>query len=89
MPTVSESGLPGFDVTSWYGVFAPAALPKNIVAKVNADVTAILDTPDMKQRLDKLGADAMPMSSEAFGKFVVAEVDKWGKVVKASGTKVD
>ena len=89
VPTVSESGLPGFDVTSWYGIFAPAALPKNLVAKVNGDVAAILDTPDMKQRLDKLGADAMPMSAEAFGKFVAAEVDKWGKVVKASGAKVD
>ena len=89
VPTVSEAGLPGFDVTSWYGVFAPAALPKNLVAKINGDVAAILGTPDMKERLDKLGADAMPMSTEAFGKFVVAEVDKWGKVVKASGAQVD
>jgi tripartite-type tricarboxylate transporter receptor subunit TctC len=89
VPTVSESGLPGFDVTSWYGIFAPAALPKNLVAKINNDVAAILDAPDMKQRLDQLGADPAPMSPEEYAKFVRAEVEKWAKVVRASGAKVD
>jgi hypothetical protein len=70
VPTVSESGLPGFDVTSWYGVFGTAALPKNLVAKINGDIAAMLDTPDMKQRLDKLGADPVPMPAEEFAKFV-------------------
>jgi tripartite-type tricarboxylate transporter receptor subunit TctC len=89
VPTVSEAGLPGFDVTSWYGIFGPAAVPKNLVTKINADITAILDTPDMKQRLDKLGADAAPQSPEDFAKFVRAEVEKWAKVVKESGARVD
>jgi len=89
VPTVNEAGLPGFDVTSWYGMFAPAALPKNLVAKINGDIAAILGTPDMKQRLEKLGADPGPMSPEDFGKFVRAEVEKWAKVVKESGAKVD
>lgn len=89
VPTVNEAGLPGFDVTSWYGMFAPAALPKNLVAKINGDIAAILDTPDMKQRLEKLGADPGPMSPEDFGKFVRAEVEKWAKVVKESGATVD
>ena len=89
VPTVNEAGLPGFNVTSWYGMFAPAALPKNLVAKINGDIAAILDTPDMKQRLEKLGADPGPMSPEDFGKFVRAEVEKWAKVVKESGAKVD
>ena len=89
VPTVSESGLPGFDVTSWYGVFAPAALPKNLVAKINGDVNAILDAPDMKQRLDQLGADPAPMSPEEYAKFVRTEIDKWAKVVRASGARVD
>ena len=89
VPTVSEAGLPGFDVTSWYGIFAPAAVPKNLVTKINGDITAILDTPDMKQRLDKLGADAAPQSPEDFAKFVRAEVEKWAKVVKESGATVN
>jgi len=89
VPTVNEAGLPGFDVTSWYGMFAPAALPKNLVAKINGDIAAILGTADMKQRLEKLGADPGAMSPEDFGKFVRSEVDKWAKVVKASGAKVD
>jgi tripartite-type tricarboxylate transporter receptor subunit TctC len=89
VPTVSEAGLPGFDVTSWYGIFAPAALPKNLVAKINGDITAVLDTPDMKQRLEKLGADPAPQSPEDFSKFVRAEVEKWAKVVKESGARAD
>lgn len=89
VPTVSEAGLPGFDVTSWYGIFAPAAVPKHLVAKINGDITAVLDIPDMKQRLDKLGADAAPQSPEDFAKFVRAEVEKWAKVVKESGATVN
>jgi tripartite-type tricarboxylate transporter receptor subunit TctC len=89
VPTVSEAGLPGFDVTSWYGIFAPAAVPKNLVTKINGDITAVLETSDMKQRLDKLGADAAPQSPEDFAKFVRAEVEKWAKVVKESGATVN
>jgi len=89
VPTVSEAGLPGFDVTSWYGIFAPAATSKNLVTKINADITAILEAPDMKQRLEKLGADPASQSPEDFAKFVRAEVDKWAKVVKQSGARVD
>ncbi|MBI4195470.1 MAG: tripartite tricarboxylate transporter substrate binding protein [Betaproteobacteria bacterium] len=89
VPTVHEAGLPGFDVTSWYGMFAPAALPRNLVTKINGDIAAILDMSDMKQRLEKLGADPAPQSPEEFAKFVRAEVEKWSKVVKESGAKVD
>ncbi|MGQ0750207.1 MAG: Bug family tripartite tricarboxylate transporter substrate binding protein [Betaproteobacteria bacterium] len=89
VPTVAEAGLPGFDVTSWYGIFGPAAVPKNLVSKINADITAILADPDMKERLDKLGAEPAPLSPDAFAKFVREEVTLWGKVVKASGATVD
>lgn len=89
VPTVAEAGLPGFDVTSWYGVFGPAAIPKNLVAKINADIAAILDAPDMKERLDKLGAEPAPLSPDEFAKYVREEVSLWAKVVKASGATVD
>lgn len=89
VPTVSEAGLPGFDVTSWYGVFAPSALPKNLVMKVNRDIAAVLDSPDMKDRLGKLGAEPSPQSPEEFARFVRAEIAKWAKVVKESGATVD
>ena len=89
VPTVAESGLPGFDVTSWYGIFGPAAIPKNIVTRINADLAAILRTADMKEKLDKLGADPASLSPEGFAKYVSQEVALWAKVVKASGATVD
>lgn len=88
-PTVAEAGLPGFDVTSWYGMFAPAALPRELASKVNADIVAILATPDMKERLASSGAEPAPGTPEDLGKHVREEVAKWAKVVADSGAKVD
>ena len=88
-PTVNESGLPGFDVTSWYGVFGPAALPKDIVAKLNADIAAILGAADLKERLAGLGAEPGSMPADAFARYVREEITKWAKVVKDSGAKPD
>jgi tripartite-type tricarboxylate transporter receptor subunit TctC len=88
-PTVNESGLPGFDVTSWYGVFGPAALPKDIVAKLNSDIAAILGAQDLKDRLATLGAEPGSMSTEAFARYVREEITKWAKVVKDSGATPD
>jgi tripartite-type tricarboxylate transporter receptor subunit TctC len=88
-PTVNESGLPGFEVTSWYGVFGPAALPKDIVAKLNSDVAAILGAQDLKERLVGLGAEPGSMSQEAFARYVREEISKWARVVKDSGATVD
>jgi tripartite-type tricarboxylate transporter receptor subunit TctC len=89
LPTVSETGLPGFNVTSWFGVFAPAALPKPLVAKINADVGVVLEMPDVKERLERLGAEPLPQSPEDFTRFVRDEIVRWGKVVKASGATAD
>lgn len=88
-PTVNESGLPGFDVTSWYGIFGPAALPKEIVAKVNADIAAILGAADLKERLATLGAEPGSMPVDAFARYVREEITKWTKVVKDSGATPD
>jgi tripartite-type tricarboxylate transporter receptor subunit TctC len=89
VPTVDESGLRGFEVSSWYGIFGPAATPRQVVSKVNADMQAILASADMKAKLAPLGAEPAPTSPESFAKFVRAEIDKWAKVVKASGARAD
>src|SRR5262249_8302021 len=73
-PTVNESGLPGFDVPSWYGIFGPAALPKDLVAKLNADVAAILGAADLKERLATLGAEPGSMTVDAFARYVRDEI---------------
>jgi tripartite-type tricarboxylate transporter receptor subunit TctC len=88
-PTVAESGLPGYEVTSWYGVFAPPGLAKDLVAKLNGDVVAILGVADLKDRLASLGAEPLPMPADDFGRYVRADIAKWAKVVKESGAKVD
>lgn len=88
-PTVSEAGLPGFDVTSWYGMFGPAALSRELVTKVNADIVAILAAPDMKERLAGSGADPAPTTPEEFARLVRDEIAKWSKVVAESGAKID
>jgi tripartite-type tricarboxylate transporter receptor subunit TctC len=89
VPTVSESGLPGFEVSSWYGVFGPAALPANLRSRLNGDIVAILGDADLKERLAGLGAEPGPMSQEEFGRFVHSEIAKWAKVVKDSGARAD
>jgi tripartite-type tricarboxylate transporter receptor subunit TctC len=88
-PTVSEAGLPGFEVTSWYGMFAPAGLPTDILKKLNQDIAAVLAAPDLVKRLASLGADPAPLSPEDFRTFVHDEIAKWAKVVKESGARVD
>ncbi len=88
-PTVAESGLPGYEVNSWYGVFAPPALSKELVAKINADVIAVLGSSDLKERLSSLGAEPQPMAPDEFGRFVRDDIAKWARVVKESGARVD
>ena len=89
VPTVSEAGLSGFVVSSWYGLFGPAGLSKDIITKVNGDTVALLALGDVKERLAGLGAEPAPMSPEEFGRYVRAEIAKWAKVVKDSGAKAD
>ena len=89
IPTVSEAGLPGFDVTSWYGVFGPAALPKDVVAKLNAEIGSAITAPELKERLVALGAEPSLKTPAQFAQYVQDEIVKWAKVVKASGAKLD
>ena len=89
IPTIAESGMPGFETGSWQGIVAPAGTPREVVSRMHATVMAILATPDMKDRLDKAGAEVRAMSSEQFAVFIRAERDRWAKVVKESGAKFD
>ncbi len=89
LPTVAEAGIPGFDVTSWYGIFAPAATPRPVVGKLHDEVVAIVSSPDVSQRLASLGAEPYVPSLQAFGQHVKDEIAKWAKVVEESGARVD
>ncbi|MDQ2962836.1 MAG: tripartite tricarboxylate transporter substrate binding protein [Pseudomonadota bacterium] len=89
VPTIAESGLPGFEATSWFGIVAPAGTPAAIVARINADVNQWLQSPDVKEKLLLQGAAAAGGTPEQFAAHIRAETEKWAKVVKASGAKVD
>ena len=89
VPTVSESGVPGFEASSWFGILAPAGTPAPIVAKLNAEVNKWLQSPEGKEQLLAQGAEVAGGSPDQFVAHIRAETDKWAKVVKASGAKVD
>jgi len=89
VPTVSEAALPGFEVTSWYGVFAPAGLPADIVAKLNSEIGSAVTAAEVKERLAALGAEPSVKSPDQFGRYVRQEIAKWAKVVKDSGAKAE
>ncbi len=84
LPTVSEAGVPGFDASQWWGMFAPAKVPGDVIAKLNTDVNRLLALDDMKSKLANEGAQPVLQSPEAFTKFVHAEIAKWRKVVAES-----
>ena len=89
VPTLAESGLPGFEVGSWQGVFAPAGTPPEIVKRLNAEIVRILALPDVKEKLAGLGAELVGNTPEEFAALVKVEVVKWADVVRKSGARVD
>ncbi len=89
VPTVSETGLPGYDVTSWYGVFAPAGTPEPIVTRLYTELAAHFKSPDAAKRLSALGAEAAIKSPAETAVFVREDIRRWAAVVKASGAKVE
>jgi tripartite-type tricarboxylate transporter receptor subunit TctC len=88
VPTIAESGLPGFDYNLWIGMFAPAGTPADVIDKINRDVNRVLREPDVRDRMTALGAEAMPMTPAEFDRFMRSEMDDAAKVVKAAGIKV-
>ncbi len=89
IPTIAESGLPGFEATSWFALMAPAGLPKEVLARINAETARVMNLPDVREKLTALGLDVAPGSPEALAGFIQLETTKWAKVVKESGAKLD
>ena len=89
VPTLAESGLPGFEASSWFGLLAPAGTPPLVIGKLNGEIAKWLATPEAKERLLTQGAIAAGGTPEDFARFIAAETAKWQKVVKDSGAKVD
>ena len=89
IPTIAESGLPGFEANNWYGLLAPANTPRAIVMRLNTEVAKVLMMPDVKNFLFNQGLDPAPGTPEQFGAYIKAEMAKWAKVVKDSGARAD
>ena len=89
LPTVAESGLPGFDVAAWFGLYAPAATPKDIVAKLNADVNRVLQLPEVKEKFAALGAESLPMTPDQFALHLRAEIARFARAIRESGATAE
>ena len=89
VPTLAESGLPGFEATSWFALFAPKGTPAAVVAKLNQEVRKALETPELQKRFAELGGEIRPMSPDELMAYVRSEHDKWAKVVKTAGARLD
>jgi len=89
LPTVAESGLPGFDVVAWFGLFAPAGTPKAVVERLSTETRAALTAGEVRKRLVDLGAEPLGSTPEEFSAYVSAEFQRWGKVAKESGIRLD
>lgn len=89
LPTMAEAGLPGFDISTWFGLMLPAGTPKDVVAKWNTDLVKVLNMPDVRDKMLAQGAEPAPMTSAEFGVFIDRELVKYARIVKASGAKVD
>ncbi len=89
VPTFEEEGLTGFDVTNWYGVMAPAATPREIVTKLNADINRAMQVPEVRARLEGVGTQLKEQSAADFDAFMKAEVAKYARLIKAAGIKID
>ena len=85
VPTIQESGYPGYEVNSWYGVCAPAGTPAAVLEKLHADITAVLRTPDFQQRMDELVVVGGGISREEFDQFIRAEIARWAQVIRDAG----
>jgi tripartite-type tricarboxylate transporter receptor subunit TctC len=89
IPTVAESGVPGFDYVTWYAMYAPAATPRPIVMKLNAEIVKFINDREIAQRLGEQGAEPSPSSPEELGRYMLEEQARWRKVIKSANIKLD
>jgi tripartite-type tricarboxylate transporter receptor subunit TctC len=89
LPTVIESGIADYETTQWNGVIAPAGTPAAVVARLNGALVKSAQAPDVRERLAALGVDPFPSTPEEFQRFIAAEIEKWGRIIKASGARVE
>jgi tripartite-type tricarboxylate transporter receptor subunit TctC len=87
LPTIAESGIPGYEVSAWFAVFGPAGMPRPVVDRLNAEIARALAAPDLRQRLASQGAETLAGSPDEFAAYLKAEIAKWGKVVRAGGIR--
>jgi tripartite-type tricarboxylate transporter receptor subunit TctC len=86
-PTIAEGGVPGYDTGVWWGMLGPGGMPADLAAKISKDCAGALHAPAVKQRLDNLGAAVLGTTGPEFDKFIRAEYQKWGPIIKAAGIK--
>jgi tripartite-type tricarboxylate transporter receptor subunit TctC len=89
LPTMSEAGVPGFEVTAWFGVLAPTGTPQPVLAKLHTDVVRMINMPDVKERFLSQAAEPIGSTPAEFAAFINAEIGKWSRVIKESGAKVE
>jgi tripartite-type tricarboxylate transporter receptor subunit TctC len=89
LPTIAESGFPGFEVVGWFGWLAPAATPKEIIGRLNSEIVRILRLPEMHERLLALGADPVGSTPQAFASFIKSEHDKWARVIRHANIRAE
>jgi tripartite-type tricarboxylate transporter receptor subunit TctC len=85
LPTIAESGLPGYETDNWYGIVVPAKTPRAIVDRLNKEFTRALNLPDIREALLRQGLEAAPGTAEAFGAYIRSEYDKWGRLIAEVG----
>lgn len=89
VPTIAEAGVPGYEASAWYGLFAPAGTPPAVIAKLNAEMVDALNDPELRKRLQTLGAEPAGSSPEELAKMVRSEYEKWGRVVREAGIRIE
>lgn len=89
LPTISEAGVPGYEVTNWWGIVVPAGTPRPIVDRLHKELTAIVDSPETKKRFETEGAEPLSMSPDEFGRFIATETAKWARVVRDAAIRAE